>query len=371
MSTVSLENVGRTFSSVRALDEVSFDIASGEQLAILGPSGSGKSTALRIIAGLEQPDSGVVRIGGVDQRGLEPHQRDLSIVFQNFALYPHLSSRENITLGLRHGLGLKKAEANKRADVVAEKMRVAELLDRRPAAMSGGQRQRIALARALARRTGVVLLDEPMSGLDAQLHIALRLEITALLRSVGATGITVTHDQMDAMGMAERIVLMREGRVVQIGTPDALYQTPADRFVASFIGSPPMNLFDIDQDQTVFGRFEQAHFDDHRSLGVRPEDLHFGFPPAAEMVSARATVVGVEPHGSERIVHLSSGGSIFSVRCGRMDAPQANELVGVWAAPDDVHVFSGEHQVRTGTLRTLGLMPGFVAARSERVVAYA
>jgi multiple sugar transport system ATP-binding protein len=240
MTSIDLSNITKTFGSVTAVDNVTLSINDGESLSILGPSGYGKSTVLRVIAGLEEPDSGTVALSGQDQTGIPAHQRDVSIVFQNFALYPHLNSLDNITLGLRHGLGLSKDEAEKRAREVAGRMRVENLLDRRPKAMSGGQRQRI----ALARHAGVVLLDEPMSGLDAQLHISLRAEIHELISQEGATGVTVTHDQQDAMSMADRIAVMNHGKIVQLGSPDELYDAPASTFVAGFIGAPPMNLLE-------------------------------------------------------------------------------------------------------------------------------
>ncbi len=273
MAQVSLRGIRKSFGSVTALDGVDLEITDGENLAVLGPSGSGKSTLLRIVAGLEDADSGTVEFDGVDQASVPPHRRDAAIVFQHFALYPHLSALENITLGLRHGLGLPKREAEARARDLAARMQIEELLDRKPKQMSGGQRQRVALARALARRSSIVLLDEPLSGLDAQLHATLRLEIASMLRAVGATGINVTHDQMDAMAMADRIAVIHHGRIEQIGTPDELYATPQTLFVASFIGSPPMSLLEVDE--AGASSFDDLPLRSARpiTLGVRAEDL--------------------------------------------------------------------------------------------------
>lgn len=368
MASISLENISKSFGQVTALDGVNLEIRDGESLAILGPSGSGKSSLLRIIAGLEEPDTGRVLLDGADQLGVPAHQRDISIVFQNFALYPHLTSMGNITLGLRHGLGLSKKEAEQRARETAVRMRVEDLLDRRPKAMSGGQRQRIALARALARHAGVVLLDEPMSGLDAQLHISLRAEIHQLINQEGATGVTVTHDQQDAMSMADRIAVMDRGRIIQLGTPDELYDEPASAFVAGFIGAPPMNLMATTPDQP--GRLRSAFgllrlpdtavggnpgLGSDAILGIRPEDVLLGTPSRQDAWAAEGTVILVEPNGPLRTVHLDLGDEVILVSCRPEEKPDLHSRVGVWALPGKVHWFSGPEGRRAGTAQAFGI----------------
>lgn len=370
MASISLNNISKRFGDVVALNDVTLDIRDGESLAILGPSGSGKSSLLRIIAGLEEPDTGQVLLGGKDQRGVPAHQRDISIVFQNFALYPHLTSLANITLGLRHGLGLSKQEAERRARETAARMRVEDLLDRLPKAMSGGQRQRIALARALARHAGVVLLDEPMSGLDAQLHISLRAEIHQLISQEGATGVTVTHDQQDAMSMADRIAIMNRGRIIQLGTPDELYDTPASAFVAGFIGAPPMNLFAATPDSagllaSAFGTVRLSErsvavgsgqsLGEEAKLGIRPEDVLLGTPQCATAWRSEGTVILVEPNGPLRTLHVDLGEEVVLVSCRPEERPELGSRVGLWALPEKIHWFSGPDGLRAGTAGSLGI----------------
>lgn len=352
MSTVSLQGLRKSFGSVKALDGIDLRVEDGEHVAILGPSGSGKSTLLRVVAGLESVDSGSVEVGGVPQDGIPAHRRDIAIVFQHFALYPHLSSLENITLGLRHGLGLPKKEAEARAHDIATRMQVQHLLARKPKEMSGGQRQRIALARALARRSGIVLLDEPLSGLDAQLHAVLRLEIASLLRSIGATGLNVTHDQLDAMAMADRIAVIHQGRIEQLGTPDELYAEPATLFVAGFIGTPPMNLISVDPvaSTSLFGR--HSGIDGPVTFGIRAEHLQLGTASdAGRAWTIEGEVVLLEPTGKDRVVHLlCSDGSTVALRCDVADSPHVGQKVTVLCAPEDIHAYASDSGRRLGSV---------------------
>ena len=358
MTSVELAGIRKSFGAVAALDGIDLTIEDGENFAILGPSGSGKSTLLRIIAGLEDPDSGTVAFGGTPQAGIPPHKRDAAIVFQHFALYPHLSSLENITLGLRHGLGLPKKDADARAREVASRMQVEHLLVRKPKEMSGGQRQRIALARALARRSGIVLLDEPLSGLDAQLHAVLRLEIASLLRSVGATGINVTHDQLDAMAMADRIAVINAGRIEQVGTPDELYARPETLFVASFIGSPPMNLISVDEvtGDSAFGRV-RGGTGEPITLGVRAEHLELGTANSAGSAWQVSGIVGlVEPTGKDRVVQIiSDSGQPIAFRCDVAETPTPGTRVMVQCDPRNVHVYSRSTGYRLGSAAAVGV----------------
>ncbi|WP_083507060.1 ABC transporter ATP-binding protein [Frankia sp. ACN1ag] len=343
---IEFDRISRSFGSVHALHEVSLTVAPGEIVALLGPSGSGKSTLLRICAGLDEPTTGDLRFDGTSQLGLPPHRRDVSMVFQHFALYPHKSALDNLTLALRHGRGLSRSAAVARARETLAMLGIADLAGRRPAQMSGGQRQRVAIGRALATRARVILLDEPMSGLDAQLRVELRVEIVGLLRSLGTTALFVTHDQAEAMAVGDRVAVLGEGRLQQIGTPDEIYDRPATRFVAAFVGSPPMNVWDGHWHD---GRLRADGFDvpapaGAAAFGVRPE--HFtldaldaldaldvvdivdvvdvpgqpgrfggagGAGGSAELRLSGEVVVS-ERLGAERTVHVRTGAGVLAVR---------------------------------------------------------
>jgi multiple sugar transport system ATP-binding protein len=350
MPVVDVIGVRKRFGDVPALDGIDLTVHDGEHVAVLGPSGSGKSTLLRVIAGLEDPDGGDVAFDGVSQLATPAHRRDCAIVFQHFALYPHLTALANITTGLRHGLGMSKAAAEARARELAAVMQVEDLLARKPRQMSGGQRQRIALARALARRSGVVLLDEPLSGLDAQLHAVLRLEIATMLREVGATAINVTHDQLDAMAMASRIALIDQGRIEQIGTPDDLYARPATLFVAEFIGTPPMNLLPVGPDGASSFDGPRINASEPVVLGVRAEHLTLASGGSGAW-SVNGVVVLVEPTGVDRIVQMRTDrGDRLAFRCPVAAAPAPGATVTVATSRAAVHLFSRQSGRRLGLL---------------------
>ncbi len=245
MARVKLVNVVKKFGKVIAVNNVSLEIRDKEFFALLGPSGSGKTTLLRLIAGLETPDSGEIYIDDKLVNYVHPKNRDIAMVFQNYALYPHMTVYENIAFPLmarRKELGLSKDEIKKRVLEIAKKLEIEHLLDRYPSQLSGGQQQRVALARALVRKPKVWLLDEPLSNLDAKLRLLMRAELKKLQKELGVTTIYVTHDQVEALSMADRIAVLMEGKVQQVGTPEELYYKPSNTFVATFIGTPPMNL---------------------------------------------------------------------------------------------------------------------------------
>ena len=252
-SQIELCGVSRAYApGIKALDSLDLTIHEGERLAVLGPSGSGKTTLLRLIAGLETPDTGTIRIGGQDMLGVPPHRRDVAMVFQNPALYPHLSVLENLAFGLKaRGMGRRKRRS--RAGEIAEILGLGRLMDRRPDELSGGERQRVALGRAVAREPRVLLLDEPFSNLDDPLRAALRGELLALHRRFGSTLVHVTHDQSEALSIGERLAVLHEGRLMQLDSPDKVYEKPAHRFVAAFVGSPGMNLIQVEvvRDETT------------------------------------------------------------------------------------------------------------------------
>src|SRR3979411_2246617 len=241
MSAIKLDHVVKTWGSARAVDGVSLTAEEGSLLVLLGPSGCGKSTTLRLIAGLEQPDSGTIMIGGVDVTHLTPAQRKIAMVFQSYALFPHLSVAANIVFGLRVRR-VSRAERAARLERAADIVALSQRLDRKPSQLSGGQRQRVALGRSIIAEARVCLMDEPLSNLDAKLRHEMRTEIRALQQRLGMTMVYGTHDQTEAMTMADRVVLMRDGRVEQNGAPEELYNRPATTFTARFIGTPPMNL---------------------------------------------------------------------------------------------------------------------------------
>ncbi|HVB47308.1 MAG TPA: ABC transporter ATP-binding protein [Burkholderiales bacterium] len=296
MSAVSLRNVVKTWGATRAVDDISFDAAAGRFLVLLGPSGCGKSTTLRLIAGLEQVSSGRVLIAGSDVTALAPAKRRLAMVFQSYALFPHLSVAENILFGLKVRR-VAAAERAARLARVAALLGLEQLLARKPAQLSGGQQQRVALGRAIIAETALCLMDEPLSNLDAQLRHDMRREIRALQQKLGITMVYVTHDQTEAMSMADQVILLRDGRVEQDGTPAELYDRPASVFTARFIGTPPMNVMALPE---LAG--------EGLLLGVRPEDVRIG---AEGLV---ATVQSSEFLGADSIVTCRLGEELINAR---------------------------------------------------------
>jgi multiple sugar transport system ATP-binding protein len=281
MAAIELEHVTKEFAGgVVAVDDVNLTIADGEFMVLVGPSGCGKSTLLRMIAGLEEITEGTISIGDVDVTELEPSNRDIAMVFQNYALYPHMNVRENLGFGLsvRH---TPKAEIVRRVREVATLLGLQDLLDRKPAHLSGGQRQRVAMGRAIIREPKAYLMDEPLSNLDAKLRVGMRASLAQLHARLSVTSIYVTHDQTEAMTLGQRVAVMRDGRIVQVDVPQRLYETPRDLFVAAFIGSPSMNLVEatVDTDTVAFGQFRvpldpvrrPARGADRVILGIRPE----------------------------------------------------------------------------------------------------
>ncbi|SFH47314.1 multiple sugar transport system ATP-binding protein [Palleronia marisminoris] len=292
MAEVRLENVTKAFGKLTVIPDLSLTVPDRSFTVLVGPSGCGKSTLLRLIAGLERPTSGTIRIGGEDVTGEEPSKRGISMVFQSYALYPHMSVARNIDFGLR----ISKMPAEEREKRLAEAARILSLedfLDRKPSELSGGQRQRVAIGRSIVRNPKVFLFDEPLSNLDAALRTQMRVELAELHHSIDSTMIYVTHDQVEAMTLADQIVVMNKGRIEQIGSPMDLYDTPASLFVAGFIGSPRMNLVP----GKSLGRPDIA------TVGVRPEDLE-----VTEGEGWDATARVVETLGSDTIAHVRVDG---------------------------------------------------------------
>jgi multiple sugar transport system ATP-binding protein len=353
MSRVQLAALTKRFGKTTAVDRVSLDVGDGDFMVLLGPSGCGKSTLLRMIAGLIPPDDGQVMVDGRDVTRLPPRDRDLAMVFQSYALYPHLTVARNITFPLR-ARRLPRAEKAEKLRAVAEALDLTALLDRKPRELSGGQRQRAALGRALVRDPGAFLMDEPLSNLDAQLRATTRAELSALHKRLSSTFIYVTHDQVEAMTMATHIAVLSAGGLEQVGTPEQVYDEPASAFVAGFLGSPPMNLVRA----TVMSeagqvRVRAAGVDvplrggtapaREVLLGIRPERLARVEPAAAGPGGAQvtATVAAIENHGSDQVAHLRTpGGAPLLLRGARpLGLGGPGTAVSLTVAPADVHLF--------------------------------
>ncbi len=316
MSGIAVENLVKRFGAVAAVDDVSFTTGDSEFVALLGPSGCGKSTTLRLVAGLETATSGRILIGDRDVTSAPPSKRSLSMVFQSYALFPHLTVVGNILFGLSVR-GVPKAEQKARLDRVVDMLGLTTLLDRRPSQLSGGQQQRVALGRALVAETRVCLLDEPLSNLDAQLRAEMRNEIRGLQQRLGIAMLFVTHDQTEAMSMADRIILMRNGRVEQSGAPHELYENPASTFAARFVGTPPMNVVDLVDGpggRTISGSTGPAVLpsgDLRLQLGLRPEAVHYageGHPAIVETIEYfGADTIATCRIGDQKMVVRSPG----------------------------------------------------------------
>ena len=359
MASVDLSNVTKRFGSVEVIHGVDLSVADGSFCALLGPSGCGKSTLLRMIAGLEPVTSGAVLIDGADVTHVAPANRRIAMVFQSYALYPHLTVRKNICFSMSLA-GMPMAAQNERADQVARMLQLEPLMDRRPAQLSGGQRQRVAIGRALVRDPQVFLFDEPLSNLDAQLRVAMRLELANLHRTLKTTMIYVTHDQVEAMTLADKIVVLDQGGIAQIGTPLALYNAPANKFVAAFIGSPAMNFLPASARPgdgnslvaTVAGNAlivlatrNGASASDLSSIeiGIRPEHLRLVDPGDRE-AKLQGTTTIVEQLGNTTFVYVDTASGPLIVEAGGafQIAPRSN--VGLAIDASHAHVFGPDGQ---------------------------
>ncbi|KKB79277.1 ABC transporter ATPase [Devosia soli] len=353
MAKIELQKLVKEYGKTRAVHGIDLTIEDGEFVVFVGPSGCGKSTTLRMIAGLEDISGGNLLIGGevVNQR--EPKQRNIAMVFQNYAIYPHMTVGQNIGFGL-YTSKLSKAEKQKRIEETGKILGLEKLLDRRPAALSGGQRQRVAIGRAMVRDPAAFLFDEPLSNLDAQLRAQMRLEIKNLHRRLGTTIVYVTHDQVEAMTMADKIVVMRDGNILQVGTPTDLYENPVDVFTARFIGSPSMNMVEgtiAGGDLSIEGAGASGlglpTHDGKVLVGVRPHDLVVGEFGGAGL-SASGTVEAVEPLGSETLVHLALGkAQVIATAPGRV-VPQIGSTVSVHAGTGSLYLFDAVSEKALG-----------------------
>ena len=325
MADVSLRKVVKRYDEVEAVRGIDLDIADHEFVVLVGPSGCGKSTTLRMIAGLEDISDGDIMIGGDVVNDVPPKDRDIAMVFQNYALYPHMTVAENMSFGLR----LKhypKAEIKSRVTEAARMLDITDLIDRKPKQLSGGQRQRVAMGRAIVRQPKVFLFDEPLSNLDAKLRIAMRVEIRKLQRRLNTTSIYVTHDQLEAMTLADILVVMNGGQVEQIGNPLQIYQKPATTFVASFIGAPPMNLMPLRSEELTS---QIAGVDGAGIVGIRPEDFVISNETAPGGVALGLTVEAIEHVGAETFVYGSRQRAEQGVAANPGELPPGEVIVRV------------------------------------------
>ncbi len=359
MAAVILDNVTKYFGSTVAVDQLSLEVTDRELLVLLGPSGCGKSTTLRMIAGLEEIDEGTIAIDGEPVNNLAPRDRDIAMVFQNYALYPHMTVQQNISFPLRMRR-VGRDQIQRRVHEAAEILGILELLDRKPSQLSGGQQQRVALGRAMVRDPAVFLLDEPLSNLDMQLRSTMRQEILDLHRRLQVTMIHVTHDQVEAMTLGDRVAIMHEGRLQQLGTPEDVYDRPANRFVAGFLGNPPMNF--LSPDSTLTADLPQlARLPGEVELGFRPEQVKVsGFqggstsglktPENLDDLTFSCQLVSIQQLGAESLVTLQAGEQQFIMRTGQRQLPDPDSSLVVSVPTRSVHRFSSVTGDRLGML---------------------
>ncbi|MDG1727245.1 MAG: sn-glycerol-3-phosphate ABC transporter ATP-binding protein UgpC [Emcibacteraceae bacterium] len=324
MANVKLSNISKSYGDTKVIENLDLEVSDNEFLVLVGPSGCGKSTLLRMIAGLEGVTDGELSIGDRVVNNLEPKDRNIAMVFQNYALYPHMNVYKNISFGLR-AQKMPKDDIDKKVREGAEILELTELLERKPAELSGGQRQRVSMGRAIVRDPDVFLFDEPLSNLDAKLRSSMRIEIKKLHETVKKTIIYVTHDQVEAMTLADRIVILKDGEIQQIGTPMEVYKKPANKFVASFIGSPEMNFM------------EYPHF----SLGIRPEDIYISGtePTMKRPQKLDGDVILVETLGAESLIRVNSGNHDLTVKVNGITKVKTGDNISLVFDKEEMHKF--------------------------------
>jgi multiple sugar transport system ATP-binding protein len=345
MAGLVLRDLVKAYGRAEVLHRINLEVEDGEFVVFVGPSGCGKSTTLRMIAGLEEVTSGTIEIGGRVVNNLEPKERDIAMVFQNYAIYPHMSVRKNIAFGLRSSK-LPRPDKDRRIDEVAGILAMTDLLERKPAQLSGGQRQRVAIGRAMVRDPAVFLFDEPLSNLDAQLRTQMRLEIKKLHQRVGNTIVFVTHDQIEAMTLADRIVIMKDGHIQQVGTPAEVYHKPKNVFVAQFIGAPSMNLLPAKRNGLrvelnsggTLPLGDAAGGARDLVIGVRPDDLRPTDGPT--LVVGRVTVR--EPLGPETLIYVDVGGMEIIAKADGRNPPDVGSTVHLGTRSENAHLFDAQ-----------------------------
>ncbi len=357
MTTITLENVTKRFEDVTAVESIDLEVEDGEFLVVVGPSGCGKSTTLRMLAGLESVSEGRIYIGGRDVTGLDPKDRNVSMVFQNYALYPHMTAERNMTFGMKSAGSFSDDEIERRVSEAAETLGIGDLLARKPAELSGGERQRVALGRALVRDPEVFLMDEPLSNLDAKLRVQMRAELAKLHGELETTTVYVTHDQTEAMTLGDRVVVMNDGEIQQVDTAQYLYDYPNNQFVAGFIGEPAMNMVGVEVEgtdgETVVSHpgfrirlpetDELRRFDAGRAvLGVRPEDLSIVETDGDGADTFVATVTVTEPLGDSLLLYCEVEGDELQVQSAPRSAIEPGDPVTLTVDRDRLHLFDRE-----------------------------
>ena len=361
MAELTLHDVTKVYDdadgSITAVDELSLTVQDGEFLVLVGPSGCGKSTTLRMLAGLETVTDGEITIGDRTVHHLVPSERDIAMVFQSYALYKRMTARQNLGYGLKHSTDLDADERDRRVRETAELLGIDELLEDKPEAMSGGQKQRVALGRAIVREPSVFLLDEPLSNLDAKLRSHMRTELQRIQEELDVTAVYVTHDQTEAMTMADRLAIMNDGVLQQVAPPEVAYDHPTNEFVGTFLGSPAMNVFDaairergdeyvVERDGVTFARLPTAAIGEEVAagdvrLGLRPEDLHLDDAPGKPATACRfeAAVTVSEYQGNDNFVYLEAGDQTLTARVPPTVYPDSGTDVQVAVTAEDVYLF--------------------------------
>ncbi|HHX91335.1 MAG TPA: sn-glycerol-3-phosphate ABC transporter ATP-binding protein UgpC [Paracoccus sp.] len=348
MASIVMDDLHKVYAGgVKAVTGVSLDIKDGEMIVLVGPSGCGKSTLLRMVAGLETITKGTLKIGDQVVNNHEPADRDIAMVFQNYALYPHMTVFNNLAYGLRNRK-FPKDEISRRVQEAAKMLEIDAFLDRKPRQLSGGQRQRVAMGRALVREPAAFLFDEPLSNLDAKLRVQMRVEIKQLQKRLGTTSLYVTHDQLEALTLADRLVVLNAGVIEQVGTPMEVYNKPASLFVAGFIGSPAMNMFPVDYLREN-GAALPALPEGTDLIGIRPDELALG-AAEGDRLAINGTLMLLEPAGAEThlYIHLEGSAQPIVVRVPGVPALQEGQIVQMNVAPDMLHPFSSATGRRTG-----------------------
>jgi multiple sugar transport system ATP-binding protein len=356
MARLEINSLHKQFDDIVAVSDLNITAKDGEFIVIVGPSGCGKSTSLNCVAGLATPTSGGIILGDEEITNKRPQDRDIAMVFQNYALYPHMTVAENLRFALKMSTDMSKQEMNERVHEIAELLHISELLETKPKELSGGQQQRVALGRAIVREPGVFLMDEPLSNLDAKLRSEMRTEIQQLQKQIGTTTLYVTHDQTEAMTMGDRIAVMNEGVLQQIGTPLEIYNRPANRFVAGFIGEPSMNFFDVNKRVTSNGSIEVSHdlfthtittqtdaleeAPDRLTLGIRPSDIKAESPRDSAIVKTEIDVV--EPMGDVNYVYFSHGDETYTASLAVEDYAERSESIVLQFPESRIYLFDRE-----------------------------
>ncbi|MBY3101144.1 sn-glycerol-3-phosphate ABC transporter ATP-binding protein UgpC [Rhizobium laguerreae] len=340
-ANIRLDGVTKSYGAMTVIPKLDVEFRAGEFTVVLGPSGCGKSTLMQMIAGLERVSGGKIIIGDQEVQDLEPRERGCAMVFQNYALYPHMTAFDNIAYSLKIA-GLSKAERRVRVDIVAKMLGLTDYLDRKPGQLSGGQRQRVAIGRAIVREPAVLLFDEPLSNLDAQLRHDTRIELAELHRRIGATTVFVTHDQVEAMTLADRILILNKGEIEQYDTPKAIYHKPASIFVAKFIGSPPMNILAVSGDGAVLRLSDgqaiaECHLKGDFQLGIRPEDVVLDKSSTA--TALRAHVRYREDLGSHSILAADLSGTVVRLTTPFGSPPPDSNVLLLSCPPQRLHLF--------------------------------